>query len=130
MQQSRQTGSGTLAFSISTVRFVKKIEAIIRPFKLEEVRNALTGLGVHGMTISDVEGCGRQSGRRSHSLALDFSQKMKLEIVVDNALCNAVFDAIITGAKTGKMGDGRIFISQLDEAIRIRTQETGQLAIC
>jgi nitrogen regulatory protein P-II 1 len=112
---------------------VKKIEAIIKPFKLGEVRDALTGLGIGGMTVSEVEGCGRHSGRpenhRSSEYAPDFLPRIKLEVVVTDAQAGPATASIATAARTGKTGDGKIFISRVDEAIRIRTREKGPLAV-
>jgi nitrogen regulatory protein P-II 1 len=112
---------------------MKKIEAIIKPFKLGEVRDALTDLGIGGMTVSEVEGCGRQKGHnetyRGNEYALDFLPKIKLEVVVSDALVGAASASIVAAARTGKIGDGKIFISKVDEAFRIRTQEKGQLAV-
>ena len=117
---------------LSTV--MKKIEAIIKPFKLEEVLDALTSLGIRGMTISEVAGCGRRNGHSEHArgreCAPDFRPKIKLEVVVTDALSGAVSAAILESASTDSIDDGNIFISQLDEAIRIRTHETDQLAVC
>jgi nitrogen regulatory protein P-II 1 len=110
---------------------MKKIEATIKPFKLDEVRSALNDLGVHGMTISEVEGCGRQNvaqGRNEY--ALDFCHKIKLEIVVADGLCDAASAAVAKAARTGEIGDGLVLISQVEQAIRIRTQESDQLAVC
>jgi nitrogen regulatory protein PII len=109
---------------------VKKIEAIIRPFRLEEVRDALIGLGIHGMTISEVKGCGRFDGRHEHNdYVLEYCHKIKMEIVVADAMCGVASEAVAKAAWTGKMGDGLILISQLEEAIRIRTQKTDQMAV-
>jgi nitrogen regulatory protein PII len=132
MHQSCQTGIGLLLFSMSIEsKFMKKIEAIIKPFKLDDVRGALTSLGINGMTVSEVAGRGRQNGHPQHrEYAMDYCYKIKLEIVVADALCGAVSAAISGAARTGRIGDGNIFISQVEEAIRIRTQETDQLAVC
>lgn len=112
---------------------MKKIEAIIKPFKLDEVKEALQKLGVQGMTVSEVKGFGRQKGHtelyRGAEYIVDFLPKVKMEIVVDDAQVQAAVDAIIKAAKTGKIGDGKIFISGLEEVIRIRTGETGKAAI-
>jgi nitrogen regulatory protein P-II 1 len=112
---------------------MKKIEAIIKPFKLEEVRDALMTLGINGMTVSEVEGCGRQNGRaedyRGREYSMEFIHKIKLEIVVADALAGPVATAIVEAARTGMIGDGKIFISQIEEAIRIRTEETDAMAV-
>ena len=112
---------------------LKKIEAIIKPFKLDEVRDALAALGIGGMTISEVEGFGRQRGRaevyRGNEYTLRFLPKVKLEIVIDDPLVEPVLDAIIKSARTGKIGDGKVFVSRVLDAIRIRTEEKGPLAV-
>ena len=112
---------------------MKKIEAIIKPFKLDEVRDALADLGISGMTVCEVSGFGRQNGRpeifRGSEYALAFLPKLKLEIVVADALAAAVSAAIVLAARTGKIGDGKIFVSKVEEAIRIRTEERDALAI-
>jgi nitrogen regulatory protein P-II 1 len=112
---------------------MKKIEAIIKPFKLEEVKDALGEVGIEGMTVSEVKGFGRQKGHteiyRGSEYTVYFLPKIKLEIVVsDNLLDNAV-SAIIKAAKTGKIGDGKVFVSDVEEAIRIRTEEKGEQAV-
>ena len=112
---------------------MKKIEAIIKPFKLDEVREALSGIGVMGMTATEVKGFGRQKGHtelyRGAEYIVDFLPKVKIEIVViDDDLDKAV-NAIQTAAKTGRIGDGKIFVSNLEQVIRIRTGETGEKAI-
>jgi len=112
---------------------MKKIEAVIKPFKLDEVKEALNQIGVTGMTISEVKGFGRQRGHkeiyRGAEYQVDFVPKIKLGIVVDEASATQVVDVILDKAKTGKIGDGKIFISSLEETIRIRTGETGSDAI-
>ena len=112
---------------------MKKIEAIIKPFKLDEVKEALNGIGVNGMTISEVKGFGRQRGHkeiyRGAEYQVDFIPKIQVEVVVDDDLAGQVIEIIKDTAKTGKIGDGKIFISTLEEAIRIRTGETGINAI-
>jgi nitrogen regulatory protein PII len=112
---------------------MKKIEAIIKPFKLDEVRDALYGIGIGGMTVSEVEGFGRQKGRsevyRGSEYQLSLLPKVKLEIVLADTMVQQVIDAIISAARTGKIGDGKVFIYSIREAIRIRTEETGAGAI-
>ena len=108
---------------------MKKIEAVIRHFKLEEVKDALTKVGVHGMTVSEVRGFGRQKGHkeqyRGAEYTVDFLPKVKMEVVVEDAEAQKVIDTILQTARTGQIGDGKIFVTPLDEAIRIRTGETG-----
>jgi nitrogen regulatory protein P-II 1 len=112
---------------------MKKIEAVIKPFKLEEVKVALNDIGVNGMTISEVKGFGRQRGHkeiyRGAEYQVDFVPKVQLGVVVDDDLATQVIEIIKKTAKTGKIGDGKIFISSMEEAIRIRTGETGINAI-
>jgi len=108
---------------------MKKIEAVIRHFKLEEVKDALTKAGIHGMTVSEVRGFGRQKGHkeqyRGAEYTVDFLPKVKIEVVVDDADEKKVIDKILETARTGNIGDGKIFVSRLEGAIRIRTGETG-----
>lgn len=112
---------------------MKKIEAIIKPFKLEEVKDALGEIGIEGMTITEVKGFGRQKGHteiyRGSEYTVDFLPKLKLEAVVADASAEAVVTAIVKAAKTGKIGDGKIFVSAIEQAIRIRTEETGEAAV-
>ena len=112
---------------------MKKIEAVIKPFKLEEVKAALNAIGVNGMTISEVKGFGRQRGHkeiyRGAEYQVDFVPKIQLGVVVDDDLADPVVDIIKNTAKTGKIGDGKIFISAMEGAVRIRTGETGVSAI-
>ena len=112
---------------------MKKIEAIIRHFKLEEVKDALTEVGVQGMTVSEVRGFGRQKGHkeqyRGAEYTVDFMPKVKMEVVVSDDQLKTVIDTIITTARTGQIGDGKIFITNLEEMIRIRTGETGDTAL-
>jgi len=112
---------------------MKKIEAVIKPFKLDDVKGALNDIGVNGMTISEVKGFGRQRGHkeiyRGAEYQVDFIPKIQLRVVVDDDLAPRVIDIIKNTAKTGKIGDGKIFISTMEEAIRIRTGETGVNAI-
>lgn len=112
---------------------MKKIEAVIKPFKLEDVKDALSQAGVTGMTVSDVKGYGRQQGHselyRGAEYVVDFLPKIKIDVVVKDEMVEAVINAIVNSAKTGKIGDGKIFVSSLDEVIRIRTQERGSEAV-
>ena len=112
---------------------MKKIEAIIKPFKLEEVKEALSELGIEGMTVTEVKGFGRQKGHteiyRGSEYTVDFLPKIKLEIVLTDSLVDTAASAIVKAAKTGKIGDGKIFISAVEEAVRIRTEETGDKAV-
>jgi nitrogen regulatory protein P-II 1 len=112
---------------------MKKIEAIIKPFKLEEVKSALAGLGVQGLTVSEVKGFGRQKGHteiyRGSEYVVDFLPKIKIELVLADAQVAGVIEAIVKAAKTGKIGDGKIFVSPVEKAIRIRTEETGEHAV-
>ncbi|HMV26385.1 P-II family nitrogen regulator [bacterium] len=112
---------------------MKKIEAIIRPFKLDDVKEGLLQVGVKGMTISEVRGFGRQKGHtelyRGNEYRIDFLPKIKLEIVVENAMLDTTIDMIIDRAKTDQVGDGKIFVTNLEEVIRIRTGESGEEAI-
>ncbi len=112
---------------------MKKIEAIIRHFKLEDVKQALTNINVVGMTVTECKGFGRQKGHkeqyRGAEYTVDFLPKTKLEIVVADAQAQAAIDAIVAGARTGKIGDGKIFVSNLENVIRIRTGEAGDGAV-
>jgi nitrogen regulatory protein P-II 1 len=112
---------------------MKKIEAIIKPFKLEEVKDALGEVGIEGMTVSEVKGFGRQKGHteiyRGSEYTVDFLPKIKIEMVIADNRVDAALGAIIGSAKTGKIGDGKIFVSDVDEAIRIRTEEKGEHAV-
>src|SRR5436309_3549588 len=112
---------------------MKKIEAIIKPFKLEDVKEALAELGVEGMTVSEVKGFGRQKGHteiyRGSEYTVDFLPKIKLEIVLPDGRVEAAVDAIVKAAKTGKIGDGKIFVTTVDDSIRIRTEEKGDKAL-
>src|SRR5579864_336171 len=112
---------------------MKKIDAIIKPFKLEDVKEALSSLGVEGMTVSEVKGFGRQKGHteiyRGSEYTVDFLPKIKLEIVLADSRVEAAVEAIVKAAKTGKIGDGKVFVSSIDNAIRIRTEETGEAAV-
>lgn len=112
---------------------MKKIEAIIKPFKLDEVKAALADVGVKGMTLSEVKGFGRTGGKREvyrgSAYVVDFVPKVKLEIVVPDELTNDVVEAIMKAAQTGRIGDGKIFVMPIEEAIRIRTGERGEAAV-
>src|SRR3979411_1950274 len=112
---------------------MKKIEAIIKPFKLEDVKEALAELSVEGMTVSEVKGFGRQKGHteiyRGSEYTVDFLPKIKLELVTVDSLVDSAVTAIANAAKTGKIGDGKIFVSPVEEAIRIRTDEKGEKAV-
>ncbi len=112
---------------------MKKVEAIIRPFKLDEVKEALVEEGIKGLTISEVRGYGRQKGHtetyRGSEYQIEFIPKIKIEIVVDDSMLDKVIDAILRTAKTGQVGDGKIFISDIQDVIRIRTEESGNQAV-
>ena len=112
---------------------MKKIEAIIRPFKLEDVKVALVNAGIIGMTVSEVRGFGRQKGQveryRGSEFTVEFLQKLKVEVVVDNEKVNAVIEAIGEAAKTGEIGDGKIFVSPIDSVVRIRTGDLDENAL-
>ena len=112
---------------------MKKIEAIIKPFKLEEVKDALAALGIQGMTVIEAKGFGRQKGHteiyRGSEYVVDFLPKVKIEVVLADSLAPTAVEAIIKAAKTGKIGDGKIFVSNVENVIRIRTGETGEQAV-
>jgi len=112
---------------------MKKVEAIIKPFKLEEVKEALNALGIQGMTVSEVKGFGRQKGHtelyRGAEYIVDFLPKVKIEVVVKDEILEQVLDAVTEAAKTGRIGDGKIFVIPVEDTIRIRTGETGEEAI-
>ena len=112
---------------------MKKVEAIIKPFKIEEVKNALTGLGIEGMTVTEVKGFGRQKGHtelyRGSEYSVDFLPKIKIDIVVSDHLAEQAVQAIIKTARTGKIGDGKVFVSTISEAHRIRTGERNDDAV-
>ena len=112
---------------------MKKIEAIIKPFKLEEVKDALGEAGIEGMTVTEVKGFGRQKGHteiyRGSEYTVDFLPKIKLELVVPDGQVEPAVTAIVKAAKTGKIGDGKVFVSNIEEAVRIRTGETGEQAV-
>lgn len=113
--------------------FMKKIEAIIKPFKLDDVREALTDAGINGMTVSEVKGFGRQKGHtelyRGAEYMVDFLPKTKIEIIVDDSLVDRCIETILDVAKTGKIGDGKIFVTPIEKAIRIRTSEENNSAL-
>jgi len=112
---------------------MKKVEAIIKPFKLEEVKEALNALGIQGMTVSEVKGFGRQKGHtelyRGAEYIVDFLPKVKIEVVVKDEILEKVLEAVSEAAKTGRIGDGKIFVIPVEDTIRIRTGETGEEAI-
>ena len=112
---------------------MKKIEAIIKPFKLDEVREALSEIGVTGLTVTEVKGFGRQKGHtelyRGAEYVVDFLPKVKVEVIVGDALVERALEAIVKAARTGKIGDGKIFVSSVEQVIRIRTGETDEAAV-
>ena len=112
---------------------MKKVEAIIKPFKLEDVKEALSEIGIQGMTVTEVKGFGRQKGHteiyRGSEYTVDFLPKVKLEIVVDDDQAEEVVDKIVSTANTGKIGDGKVFVSAVEQAVRIRTGEKGAEAV-
>ena len=135
MFHNRFSPDGTVAAKPShgSVNHMKKIEAVIKPFKLEEVKDALSELGIEGMTVTEVKGFGRQKGHteiyRGSEYTVDFLPKIKMEIVLPDDRVEAAVKAIVNAAKTGKIGDGKVFVSQIDEAVRIRTDEKGDSAV-
>jgi len=112
---------------------MKKIEAIIKPFKLEEVKDALGEIGIEGMTVSEVKGFGRQKGHteiyRGSEYTVDFLPKIKIELVIGDDRAQSAVATIVKSAKTGKIGDGKVFVSTIEEAVRIRTEEIGEKAV-
>jgi nitrogen regulatory protein P-II 1 len=112
---------------------MKKIEAIVKPFKLDEVKDALNGIGIKGMTVSEVKGYGRQKGHteiyRGAEYVVDFIPKIKLEIIVQDEQVDQVIDTILAVARTGKIGDGKIFVLPVERVVRVRTGETGSEAV-
>ena len=112
---------------------MKKVEAVVKPFKLDEVREALSDIGVTGLTVTEVKGFGRQKGHtelyRGAEYVVDFLPKVKVEVIIADTLVERAIEAIVKAARTGKIGDGKIFITPVDEVIRIRTGETGEDAI-
>jgi len=131
-QRSReptQAGRGL----ITQPNIMKKIEAIIKPFKLEEVKDALGEVGIEGMTVTEVKGFGRQKGHteiyRGSEYTVDFLPKIKIEVVLADAIEKQAVEAIVRAAKTGKIGDGKVFVSTIESAVRIRTEESGEEAL-
>ena len=112
---------------------MKMVTAIVKPFKLDEVREALSGIGVQGITVTEVKGFGRQKGHtelyRGAEYVVDFLPKVKIEAAVDDAIVDRVIEAIESAARTGKIGDGKVFVSSLEQVVRIRTGETGKDAL-
>jgi nitrogen regulatory protein P-II 1 len=112
---------------------MKKIEAIIKPYKLDDVKEALSAMGVQGMTVSEVKGFGRQKGHteiyRGSEYTVDFLPKIKIELVLPDGMIPSAIEAIVQTARTGKIGDGKVFVSPIENAIRIRTDETGDQAV-
>jgi nitrogen regulatory protein PII len=112
---------------------MKKIEAIIKPFKLEEVKDALGEIGIEGMTVTEVKGFGRQKGHteiyRGSEYTVDFLPKIKMELVIPDEKVEDAIQAIVKAARTGKIGDGKVFVSTIEEAVRIRTEEKGTAAV-
>jgi nitrogen regulatory protein P-II 1 len=112
---------------------MKKIEAIVKPFKLDEVREALSDLGVTGLTVTEVKGFGRQKGHtelyRGAEYVVDFLPKVKVEVVIPDGMAEQAIDAIVRAARTGKIGDGKIFVTSVEQVIRIRTGESGEAAV-
>ena len=120
-------------FVAASPKPMKKIEAIIKPFKLEEVKDALGEIGIEGMTVSEVKGFGRQKGHteiyRGSEYTVDFLPKIKIELVVGDGQVDGAVSAIVKSAKTGKIGDGKVFVSGVEQAVRIRTDEKGEAAV-
>jgi nitrogen regulatory protein PII len=112
---------------------MKKVEAIVKPFKLDEVREALSELGVTGLTVTEVKGFGRQKGHtelyRGAEYVVDFLPKVKVEVIVPDALVDRAIEAVVKAARTGKIGDGKIFVTNVEQAVRIRTGESGDAAV-
>ena len=112
---------------------MKKVEAIVKPFKLEDIKEALSEIGIQGMTVTEVKGFGRQKGHtelyRGAEYVVDFLPKVKIEVAISDENLDGVIETISTAANTGKVGDGKIFVSTLDDVIRIRTRETGAVAV-
>jgi len=120
-------------FRTLEIRVMKKVEAIVKPFKLEEIKEALSAVGIQGLTVSEVKGFGRQKGHkelyRGAEYVVEFLPKVKLEVVVPDDKLQSVLDAIMKAASTGRIGDGKIFVSPVEDAVRIRTGESGEVAI-
>jgi nitrogen regulatory protein P-II 1 len=112
---------------------MKKVEAIIKPFKLDEVREALSEIGVTGLTVTEVKGFGRQKGHtelyRGAEYVVDFLPKVKVEVIISDSLVERAIDAVIKAARTGKIGDGKIFVTTVEQVVRIRTGESGEAAV-
>jgi len=112
---------------------MKKVEAIIKPFKLDEVREALSEIGVTGLTVTEVKGFGRQKGHtelyRGAEYVVDFLPKVKVEVIISDALVERAIDAVVKAARTGKIGDGKIFVTTVEQVVRIRTGESGEAAV-
>ncbi|WP_310600911.1 P-II family nitrogen regulator [Desulfobulbus sp.] len=112
---------------------MKKIEAIVKPFKLDEVKDALNGIGIKGMTVTEVKGYGRQKGHteiyRGSEYVVDFVPKIKMEVIVADEQVDQVIETILTAARTGKIGDGKIFVLPVEQVVRVRTGETGSEAV-
>jgi nitrogen regulatory protein P-II 1 len=123
----------SLKIKNSGKKTMKKIEAIIKPFKLDEVKEALHEVGIQGITVIEAKGFGRQKGHtelyRGAEYVVDFLPKVKIEVVIEDSMLDTVVEAVQSAAKTGRIGDGKIFISSIDEAIRIRTGEKGREAV-
>ena len=126
-------GAWTVSQSLGSTQSMKKIEAIIKPFKLDEVKEALHEVGLSGITVTEAKGFGRQKGHtelyRGAEYVVDFLPKVKIEVVLDDGLVERAIEAIQQAARTGRIGDGKIFVSSVEEAIRIRTGETGAEAV-
>jgi nitrogen regulatory protein PII len=124
---------GAIQCSLAAEDRMKKIEAIVKPFKLDEVREALSEVGVTGLTVTEVKGFGRQKGHtelyRGAEYVVDFLPKVKIEVVVPNGQLEGAIDAIVKSARTGKIGDGKIFVTSVEHVVRIRTGETNEAAV-
>jgi nitrogen regulatory protein P-II 1 len=133
LEGSRTTASPVGVNLHSNYENMKKIEAIVKPFKLDEVKDALGTVGITGMTVTEVKGFGRQKGHteiyRGSEYTVDFLPKIKIELVIADDQVDGAVDAIVKSAKTGKIGDGKVFITNIDEAVRIRTEEKGEKAV-
>ena len=133
MTSATMIGAPTFAAELKRCEEMKKVEAIIKPFKLDEVKNALHEVGITGMTVSEVKGFGRQKGHtevyRGAEYVIDFLPKLKVEVVLDDAIVERAVQAIEDSARTDKIGDGKIFVLQVEQAIRIRTGEQGPDAV-